>query len=317
MFRRYVKIQFVALASILLVGCTTQYVQTEFSKVNDAFETAKADIDPKLKKGLEIDRQAEITAAAVNGDVWTLSEDCYFQISTADYLPSDSCAIEKIAFGDRPSYVGSATALKRKLDVISIYLTALAALSEAKLETELSSAYDLALSAFSDLSKTAELSELAAFLSDRQKEREDTKTVAEASIRALRYQMMRSVVLNSDRNVRQVVKEAIAIILNDPALGIDTQLKNDLNKLRTADAELLEVDRSDSVVYRAKLVALEKTHSDFTTAYKKTTTYKLVAIADLHGKLATALRSGGSVADTVAYLKSLKVLYNLLEKSDD
>ncbi|MCR8547241.1 hypothetical protein M4578_05340 [Salipiger sp. P9] len=300
-----------ALCGLMAAGCTTDRVATEFGDLKTAFDETKSAIEPKLAPGLEADRQAEISAAAANRDIWTLGNDCSNELATGVFLPSATCTLEKIRVGDRAPVIGEATALKRKLTVLSAYLGSLEALSDATLESDLNAAYATAVASFSDLSKAAELEDLTTFLAERQANAEKSGAVVSAAVSALRYKRMRSVVLASDEDVRQIVRESVLHALN---LGVDPKLPGAVADLRAADQAVLLADSSDTAAYRAAMVALENKHSAFMTYYRGTLTYRLTLVAELHGKLAAALRSHGSAEDVVAYLESLRALSDLLKE---
>jgi len=297
--------------AILVQGCTTDRVQPELTGLGQAFRDTRKAMAPRLEAGLERDRQAEITAAAQAGDVWTLGEGCTAQAATGVFVPDATCALEKVRIGDRPPLIGEATALDRKMTALSVYLSALEALSDADAEDDLNDAYLLALGALSDFGKAAELDGLSEFLAERRANREKAGGVTSAGVSALRFARMRSVVLAADTDVRRLTGEAILHVLN---LDLEPGFAGRVARLRAADEAVLLADASDPVAYRAALVGLEQEHAAFMDYYEGTVVYRLALVADLHHDLARVLAGAGAPEDVVSYLKRLKALAGLLRE---
>ncbi|MGC9417717.1 MAG: hypothetical protein ACP5EN_01985 [Rhodovulum sp.] len=301
----------VLVLTFLVQGCSTDLVQPELSGLDKAFQETRKAMAPRLAAGLERDRQAEITAAAQAGDVWTLGEGCGAQAATGVFVPDITCSIEKISMGDRPQVVGEATALDRKMTALSVYLGALEALSDAKAEDDLNDSYALALAAFLDFGKAAELDGLADFLAERRANRDKVEAVVTSGISALRFARMRAVVRAADPDVRRLVGEAILHVLN---LDLDPGFAGRVADLRAADEAVLLADNSNPAAYRAALVALEKEHANFMEYYEGTLVYRLALVAELHQDLARVLNSPGEAEAILSYLKRLKALSKLLRE---
>ncbi|TCP42107.1 hypothetical protein [Rhodovulum marinum] len=297
--------------AILIQGCSTDRVQPELTGLGRAFEDTRKAMAPRLAAGLERDRQAEITAAAQAGDVWTLGEGCAAQAATGVFVPDITCSLEKIRMGDRPPVVGEATALNRKMTALSVYLGALEALSDAKAEEDLNDAYLLALGALSDFGAAAELEGLSGFLAERRANREKAGAAIMSGVSALRFARMRAVVRAADPDVRRLAGEAILHVLN---LNLDPGFTDRLAALRAADEAVLLTDSSDPVAYRAALAALETEHADFMEYYEGTLVYRLALVAELHHDLARVLDRPGEAKAVLSYLKRLKALSKLLRE---
>lgn len=291
-------------------GCTTERVTTEFESLEAALsETSKA-IEPKLKPGLEQDRQNEITAAARAGDTWFLSDDCNFTVAGDNtVLPSSACRVMKVRVGERTPAIGRATALNRRLSTLKTYVSALGLLMDASLEEEVVSAYSAALAAFGNLGEAGDIDSLLEFIADRQDDEEKQKAVISAAIAQLRYNRMRTVVLASERDFATVAREAQ---LDIQLLGLEPEVASRAEALRRANEAVLIADTDNTAAYRAALVSLETEHAAFMKYFEGTHIYAIGLVSQTHTRLAEALRRPGSAEDVLSYLESLKALADKL-----
>ena len=301
----------VILLFVGLAGCTTDRVTTELDQLSSVIRSANATIIPALKPDLEQDRIDTIADAASAGDSWFLSDDCPQFLYGVAGVPLENCVITKVTFGDREPYIGLATATKRKLETLSLYLLSLEALADSKLEAEVTQNYAAALGAFSSLNSSIDNANLTAFLHDRSAKKEKTDAVISAAISTLRYNRMKSVVLRSNASVVTLVRE---IQDNLILLDFDKGYSDRVDKLQELNNAALSIDPvSEPKAYEASLLALESGHAEFIKYVKTTQIYKIGLIARVHSELADALESSGSTEDMLSYLESLRELADIVK----
>lgn len=307
----------ILLLPVLLLACTTDRVSTEFGALNTAITEAGKQITPLLDPKLEQARQQELTASAQAGDPWFLSEDCRVLLNDSVAVPSSSCHVTHLPLGDRPPVQTEATAIRRKLDVLTAYVGALELLMDASNDTAITESYSTALAAFGDLGNAAKARELIDFVAKRQRQSETQAVdkVVPAVIATLRYNRMRSVVTSSNADVKDVVRELQLHLIN---LGLDkdSRQRSILQRreaLTAANEKVLGFDTSDAAGYRAAIVNLQAEQKAFMAFYQTTAVYKIGLVAEVHGALDKALRNPGSFEDVVGYLETLKSLIEAVE----
>ncbi len=307
----------ILLLPTLLLACTTDRVSTEFGALNTAITEADKQITPLIEPKLEEARQQELTASAQAGDPWFLSEGCRVLLNDSIAVPSSSCRVTHIPLGDRPPLQTEATAIQRKLDVLTAYVGALELLMDASSDTAITESYSAALAAFGELGDAAKARELIDFVAKRQRqsEKQAVDKVIPAAIATLRYNRMRTVVTSSNADVKEVVRE-LQLHLMNLGLDKDSQQRTILQRrkaLTAANEKVLGFDTSDAAGYRAAIVNLQAEQKAFMSFFQKTSVYKVGLVAEVHDALDKALRNPGSVDDIVGYLETLKSLIEAVE----
>jgi hypothetical protein len=307
----------ILLLPALLLACTTDRVSTEFGTLNETVTAADKQITPLLKPKLEEARQQELTISAQAGDPWFLSDGCRVLLNDTVALPSSSCSVTHVPLGERPPLQTEATAVRRKLDVLTAYVGALELLMDASSDSAITESYATALAAFGDLGNAAKARELIDFVAKRQRQTEQKaiEEVVPAVIASLRYNRMRSVVTASNSDVVTLARELQLHLVN---LGLDKDgqgrtIGTRLTALNTTNEAVLTFDTSNAVGYRAAIVKLQAEQKAFMKFYQKTSVYKIGLVAEVHGALDKALRNPGSVEDMVGYLETLKSLIETVE----
>jgi hypothetical protein len=297
---------------LLLAACSTDRVSTELDQFSDHTAGVAAAIAPRLVPGLRAEAEEELRIAAEARDAWFLDDTCPQVIDAVPSLSLDDCTILKIPNGDREPYVGQARALDRRMTVLTAYVDALDALSNAALEEEVVESYAGAIAALKSLGKTAESESLAAFVAEREERQDKVSAVVTEAIAAMRYARLRDVVTASDAAVQDLVRE---IQLGAILLGLEPSYAQRVRELRQVNEEvILSAVTGPTDLHLANLKLLEAELESYKEYYSRTLLYDLGLIARFHHDLAAALRDPGSTEDVIAYLGSLKDLKDKLEE---
>ncbi|WP_147115332.1 hypothetical protein [Tateyamaria sp. syn59] len=283
-------------------ACTTDRVRTDFDSLSDVATRTREALAPRIAPALEAERQAEITAAAQNGDTWLLSEGCAAVLNADASVATSACRIEKIPTGNRTPTLGPASALDRRMKILEAYIASLDLLTDPSLEGELVTAIDSFIDGLDNLGTATESDALLAFAEQRREKRKDTETVVTAAISGLRYTKMRGAVLQNEDTVADLVR---TIQLSLIELGLEPGFVSRRQRLRAAEerSELTEV--SDVADYRDALATLETEHTAFMEYYKETLLYRVGLIEEAHSALARQFRDGASAKEVSEYLKVL------------
>lgn len=297
---------------LFLAACSTERVSTELDDLSDHTGDVAAAIAPKLQPGLRAEAEQELRIAAEARDAWFLDDTCPQVIDGVPSVSLDDCTILKIPNGDREPYLGQARALDRRMTVLTAYVDALDALSDAALEEEVVESYAGAIAALKSLGQTAESERLAAFVAEREKRQEKVGAVVTEAIAALRFARLRDVVTASDAAVQDLVRETQLGVIK---LGLEPNYLQRVRELRQVNEDVLtSAVTGPTDLHLANLKLLEAELESFKEYYAKTLLYDLGLIARFHHDLAGALKDPGSTDEVIAYLGSLKDLKDKLEE---